>query len=395
MLVQEEDYLFDSEFTIATKTIHKTCDKTYGAVNPPIYMSSTFELKDVDSFGKGYFYTRCGNPTRTVVEEIVAEIEQNNYAIAFSSGMAAIQCVINLLKEGEEMLAMDDLYGGTVSYLRAIAMEKHGIKVKFVDMTNIDEVQKQMNENVKLVYLETPTNPTMKLTDIKELCQIVRQIKNNVIVAVDNTFATPYLQTPSILGADITLNSGTKYLGGHSDILFGTLSCRNKELYDDLFKISYLTGGCPSPFDCYLITRSLKTLEVRMKQQIKNAYILAKYLESHPKVEKVLYPGIESHPQYNLARKQMRAGGAMISFYIKGGAAEAERMMKGLELFTMAVSLGGVESLIQIPAKMTHSGLTESRRQELGITQNLIRLSAGLEHVSDLIKDLEHALKNI
>ncbi|CAD8188522.1 unnamed protein product [Paramecium pentaurelia] len=391
--VQESDYLYSTPKSFSTRAIHtgQHAEPIHGSVNVPIHLSTTYKQKAPGQPYSSFDYTRCGNPTRAALEECIADLENSKHCITFSSGCAAMSCIINICKHGEQIICCDDVYGGTQRYMRNFTVKNHGIEVLFVDITDPENVAKAVTEKTKLIWIETPTNPTLKIVDIAAVCKIAKE--NKILSVVDNTFATPYLQTPRDLGADITVNSGTKYMGGHSDVVFGSLTCNDKELYDRLFFSAKSQGGCPSVFDCYLIMRSLKTLELRVKQATKNAYIFAKYLESNPLVEKVIYPGLPSHPQHELVKRQQRGGGAMISFYVKGGFEETSKLLKALKIFTLAESLGGVESLIEVPSVMTHGSVPVDVRNQLGITDNLVRVSIGIENVEDLINDMEEALK--
>ncbi|KAM3132901.1 hypothetical protein pb186bvf_015049 [Paramecium bursaria] len=391
--VLESDYLYSKPKSFSTKAIHhgQHPETVHGSVNVPIHLSTTYAQNAPGQPKSQFDYTRCGNPTRAALEECLAELENNKFCITFSSGCAAMSTIVNLIKTGEQIICCDDVYGGTQRYLRNFTIKNHGIDVAFVDMTNPELVKQAVTDKTRLFWIETPTNPTLKIIDISAITQIAKAA--GAISVVDNTFATPYLQTPKDLGADITVNSGTKYLGGHSDVIFGTLTCSDKELYDRLYFSAKSAGGCPSVFDCYLVIRSLKTLEIRVREQTRNAYILAKYLETHPLCEKVIYPGLKSHPQHDLVRKQQRGSGAMISFYLKGGFEETSRFLKALKVFTLAESLGGVESLIEVPSVMTHGSVPVEQRTLLGITDNLVRISVGLENIEDIIQDIDQGLK--
>lgn len=364
-----------------------------GDVVAPIHLSSTFARKELEKPPMGYRYSRISNPTRDALEKKLAAIEKAKYALAFSSGMAAETALLTaLLKPGDHMVAFEDLYGGTKRVLD-LFRKKYDIKISYVDATRVEKVVEAFKDNTTLLWLETPTNPLLKICDLKTLAEQAH--KHNIKVVVDNTFATPYFQNPLEFGVDVVVHSTTKYINGHSDCLGGAIMLSDEELYEELFFIRKSTGGVLSPFDSYLTLRGIKTLAVRMKQHEENAMKLAGFLESHSKVEKVYYPGLKSHPQHDLAKKQMRGFGGMLSFEIKGTAEQAHRFVENLKLFFLATSLGGVESLISIPAKMSHDYLPPEERERLGIKENLIRVSVGIENVEDLIKDMEEAFEKI
>lgn len=365
-------------------------DKETGAVMPPIYNTSTFAQK---SPGKhtGYEYSRAANPTRTALENALASIENGSIGLAFSSGLAAIDSVLKLFKPGDEIIAMDDLYGGTYRMFTRI-YEPFGIKFHFYDMTDLSKLETLFNNNTKMVWLETPTNPMMKLADIEAISTITK--KHNLLLAVDNTFATPYLQQPLNMGADIVMHSATKYLGGHSDVIAGALVVKDKSLGEQLHFNQFATGGTLGPNDSFLVLRGIKTLHLRMQRHCENGLAVAEYLNKHPKVEKVFYPGSPSHPQFELAQKQMKNGfGGMVSFTFESGKKDdAINFLEKLTVFTLAESLGGVESLANHPALMTHASIPENKRLEIGITDDLVRLSVGVEAIEDLLQDLNQAL---
>jgi cystathionine beta-lyase len=341
---------------------------------------------------EGYEYSRFANPTRTALEQALASIENGVRGLAFASGLAATDSVMKLLKPGDEVIAMDDLYGGTYRMFARIYQE-FGIKFHFIDMTNFEKFQSLINENTKLVWVETPTNPLMKLADIAEIAKITK--KHNLLFAVDNTFATPYLQKPLDLGADIVMHSATKYLGGHSDVIAGALIVKDEALGEKLHFAQFATGGTLGPMDSYLVLRGIKTLHLRVQRHCENGAKVAEYLVNHPKVATVYYPGLESHPNHEIAKKQMIGGfGGMVSFTFKSGAkADAIKMLEKVKVFTLAESLGGVESLANHPALMTHASIPEEKRKEIGITDDLVRLSVGVEDISDLLADLEQAFQ--
>jgi cystathionine beta-lyase/cystathionine gamma-synthase len=375
-----------------TKVIHgnQHHDPSTGAVMPPVYQTSTFVQTSPGVPIGEYEYSRAANPTRTALEQALASIENGVRGLAFASGLAATDSVMKLLKPGDEVIAMDDLYGGTYRMFARIYQE-FGIKFHFIDMTNLEKFQSLINENTKLVWVETPTNPLMKLADIAEIAKITN--KHKLLFAVDNTFATPYLQKPLDFGADIVMHSATKYLGGHSDVIAGALIVKDEALGEKLHFAQFATGGTLGPMDSYLVLRGIKTLHLRVQRHCENGAKVADYLVNHPKVGTVYYPGLESHPNHEIAKKQMIGGfGGMVSFTFKTGAkADAIKMLEKVKVFTLAESLGGVESLANHPALMTHASIPEEKRKEIGITDDLVRLSVGVEDISDLLADLEQA----
>ncbi|RCJ18180.1 cystathionine gamma-synthase [Nostoc minutum NIES-26] len=373
-----------------TRAIHEgqQPDPQTGAVIVPIYLTSTYEQQAIGQH-KGYEYSRTGNPTRTALEEALGSIENGKFGLAFASGLAATTTVLSLLKNGDRIVAGDDLYGGTYRLLERV-VKNWGVTTTYVDIDNLNDFETAIQPNTKLIWVETPTNPLLKIVDIAALANIAR--KHNILLVVDNTFASPYFQKPLDLGADIVVHSTTKYLGGHSDIIGGAVVTSNEQLYTELKFYQNAIGAVPSPFDSWLVLRGIKTLAVRMREHEKNALFLAKFLEKHPKVERIYYPGLASHEQYQLAKAQMSGFGGMISLELKGGFAEVERFASRTKLFLLAESLGGVESLLCYPAKMTHGSLPEAERLKRGIKDNLIRLSVGIEHPLDLQADLENAL---
>eukprot|EP01017_Pseudomicrothorax_dubius_P002636 TRINITY_DN1016_c0_g1_i1.p1 TRINITY_DN1016_c0_g1~~TRINITY_DN1016_c0_g1_i1.p1 ORF type:complete len:413 (+),score=108.78 TRINITY_DN1016_c0_g1_i1:152-1390(+) len=368
-------------------------DPHYGSVTVPIHLATTFIQESPGQLKAGFDYARCGNPTRNSFEECIAAIEHGKFGLAFSSGCAAMTCILLLLKSGEHMIACDDVYGGTQRYIRNILEPRHGVEASWVDLTNKEAITSAIKENTKLLWIETPTNPTLKICDIRWLCDLARS--KGIITVVDNTFCSPYLQSPLLLGADICVNSCTKYIGGHTDVVMGSITLNDKELRDRLYFNQKSFGGVPSPFDSYLALRGIKTLKLRIQESCRSAMVVARYLEKHPKVEKVIYPGLESHPQHELAKQQMRGFGGMITFYVKGGLAEAKKFLESVRLFFCAESLGGVDSLIESPAIMTHYSVPPHIRQELGISDTLIRISIGIEDVNDLLNDLDNAFNQI
>lgn len=377
-----------------TKTIHggQHHDPSTGAVMPPVYQTSTFvQTSPGKPLNPEYEYSRAANPTRTALENALASIENGARGLAFSSGLAATDCLLRLFKAGDEIIAMDDLYGGTYRLFTRLYKDS-GIKFHFVDMNDLGGFQALINENTKLVWVETPTNPLMKLADITAIAQITK--KHNILFAVDNTFATPYLQKPLDLGADIVMHSATKYLGGHSDVIAGALIIKDKALGEELHFKQFATGATLGPQDSFLVLRGIKTLHLRVQRHCENGAKVAAFLQNHPKVERVYYPGLENHPFHEIAKKQMIGGfGGMVTFTFKTGAkSDAISFLEKLQVFTLAESLGGVESLANHPALMTHASIPEDKRKEVGITDDLVRLSVGIEDVDDLIEDLKQAL---
>jgi len=373
-----------------TKTIHggQEHDKAYGSVMPPIYQTSTY-AQSTPGGHKGYEYSRTHNPTRNALENAFASIENGNYGLAFGSGLAAIDAVVKLLKPGDEVVSTNDLYGGTYRLFTKI-YEDFGIKFHFIGMENADNVEAYINDNTKLIWVETPTNPMMNIIDVKSIAATAK--KHNVLLAVDNTFATPYLQQPLDLGADIVMHSATKYLGGHSDVVMGALVVKDKELADQLYFIQNASGAVCGPQDSFLVLRGIKTLHVRMQRHCENGKAVAEYLASHPKVENVYWPGFENHPNHEVAKAQMKDFGGMISFTTKGNNyEEAIKVVEKLKIFTLAESLGGVESLSGHPASMTHASIPKEEREKTGVVDSLIRLSVGIEDEADLIADLKQA----
>ena len=376
-----------------TKVIHggQKHDPSTGAVMHPIYHTSTF-AQSSPGVHTGFQYSRADNPTRTALEHALESIENGARGLAFSSGLAAIDCVMRLLKPGDEVIAMDDLYGGTYRLFTRFYVDL-GIKFHFISMNDLDELQSKINTNTKLVWIETPTNPLMKLADIEAIAKITKQ--NNILFAVDNTFATPYLQKPLDLGADIVMHSATKYLGGHSDVIAGALVIKDEELGKQLHFTQFATGATLGPQESFLVLRGIKTLHLRVERHCYNGQKVAEYLEQHPLIDKVLYPGLVSHPQHDLAKKQMPKGyGGMVSFTFKSGEkADAIKFLENLKVFTLAESLGGVESLANHPALMTHASIPADKRAAIGVTDDMVRLSVGVEDVEDLLADIEQALK--
>ena len=377
-----------------TKVIHggQHYDPATGAVMPPVYQTSTFvQSSPGKPINPDYEYSRAANPTRSALESSLASIENGAKGLAFSSGLAATDCLIRLFKSGDEIIAMDDLYGGTYRMFTRIFKDS-GIKFHFIDMNDLQKVESLINENTKLIWVETPTNPLMKLADIAEIAKITK--KHNILFAVDNTFATPYLQKPLDLGADVVMHSATKYLGGHSDVIAGALVIKDKELGEKLHFQQFASGATLGPMDSFLVLRGIKTLSLRVQRHCENGAKVAEYLNNHPAVATVYYAGLPSHPYHEIAKKQMKNGfGGMVSFTFKSGKKEdAIAFLEKVKVFTLAESLGGVESLANHPALMTHASIPEEKRKEIGITDDLVRLSVGIEDAEDLLSDLERAL---
>lgn len=375
-----------------TKTIHggQHHDPSTGAVMPPVYQTSTYVQTSPGQPVSDYEYSRASNPTRTALENALASLENGARGLAFSSGLAATDCVLRSFKAGDEIIAMDDLYGGTYRLFTRI-YKNSGLVFHFVDMNDLEAFQSLINENTKMVWVETPTNPLMKLADIAAIAQITK--KHNLLFAVDNTFATPYLQKPLDLGADLVMHSATKYLGGHSDVIAGALITKTAELGEQLHFQQFATGATLGPMDSFLVLRGIKTLHLRVQRHCENGEKVAEYLSNHPKINSVYYPGLASHPQHALAQKQMSGNGGMISFtFASGSKADAISFLEKLQVFTLAESLGGVESLANHPALMTHASIPEDVRKKGGISDDLVRLSVGVEDIDDLLADLEQAL---
>jgi len=395
------EHLMKSGF--ATKAIHGGSKKDqYGALATPIHQTSTFVFDSAEQGGRrfageeeGYIYTRLGNPTNTVLEEKLAMLEGGEACMSMSSGIGAISSAMwTALKAGDHVVAAQTIYGCTHAFL-AHGISRYGVEVTFVDASNTEDVRNAIRENTKVIFLETPANPTLLITDIEEISKIAHA-QEDCIVMVDNTFSTPYLQRPLELGADVVIHSGTKFINGHGDVIAG-FAVGTKEFIDQvrLFGVKDMTGSTLSPFDAFLIIRGLKTLDIRMEKHCKNAMGVAQFLEAHPAVEKVYYPGLKSFPQYELGKKQMSLPGGIIAFEIKGGLEEGKKVLNSMELCSIAVSLGDAETLIEHPASMTHSPYSEEERQEAGISDGLIRLAVGLEDVEDIIADLNQALRFI
>ena len=379
---------------LATKLIHagQSPDPTTGAIMTPIYQTSTY-VQEAPATHKGYEYARSQNPTRKALEDCLAAIENGAFGLSFGSGVAATDTVMKLLLPGDEVIAADDMYGGTYRLFTKI-YEPMGIRFHFVNMGNPENIRPLINDKTKLVWTETPTNPLMSITDIAAVSAILKG--KNIILTVDNTFATPWLQNPLDMGADIVLHSGTKYLGGHSDLIHGCLMMNSPELREKLYFIQKSCGAVPGPMDCFLVLRGLKTLHVRMKAHCENGRIIANHLRNHPKVGKVYWPGFEDHPNHDIAKKQMRDFGGMMSFILKDDSLDAaKRFLTSTHLFALAESLGGVESLVNHPASMTHASIPKSERDRIGVVEGLIRLSVGIEDVDDLLADIDTALQKV
>lgn len=376
-----------------TKTIHggQQPEEATGAVMPPIFQTSTY-AQSSPGVNKGYAYSRSANPTRTALENAFAALENGTHGFAFSSGLSAIDCVLRTLNPGDEVIAGDDIYGGTYRMFTNM-FEKYGLKFRYVDMNEVANVTNAISENTKLIWIETPTNPLMKIADIEKITKAVKTKNAAIVIAVDNTFATPYLQRPLDLGVDIVMHSATKYLGGHSDLVMGALMTKNAELAEQLHFIQFAAGAIAGPMDSFLALRGVKTLHLRMQRHCENGKAVAKYLSAHPKVSEVLYPGLKNHPNHEIAKKQMGAFGGMVSFRLKDESKQAAfAFLENTQLFTLAESLGGVESLVSHPVTMTHASIPETERIKIGITDSLIRLSVGVEDIEDLLADLEQAL---
>lgn len=373
----------------STDAIHsgQSPDLTTNAVIPPIHLTTTYYQEEIGKH-KGFVYSRSGNPTRNILEKNIATLEKGKYALAFSSGLAAIHALMSVLKSGDHAIVSHDVYGGTYRLFQRILTD-YGIEVSFVDTTQIENIEKSIKSNTKLVHIESPTNPLLAISDIKEISKLCKT--RNLVLSVDNTFMTPYFQNPLELGADVVVHSATKYLSGHSDLLGGILIFNSDELYDRFKFIQNSIGAILSPFDSWLLLRSVKTLALRMEKHNQNATKIAEYLQAQPKVKKVFYPGLASHPQHDLAKKQMRGFGGMVSFEVEDFEI-ANSILKKFKIFTLAESLGGVESLVCHPATMTHSSIPKEIREKNGLTDGLIRLSVGIEDIEDLINDIEQAL---
>ena len=379
-----------------TRAIHagQEPDPTTGAIMTPIYTSSTY-VQESPGVHKGYDYSRSINPTRKALEACIADLEGSSYGYAFSSGMAACSTVLEVLNSGDHVIAMDDLYGGTYRLFEDVRKRSAGLEFTFSDLSDFSTVKSSIRNNTKMIWVETPTNPLLKIVDLKKIAKFAKE--NNLISVCDNTFCSPYIQNPLELGFDIVVHSATKYLNGHSDLIGGIVVCSNHktELAEQILYLQNAIGSIMNPFDSFLLLRSLKTLAVRMERHCENAMQIASFLDSHEAIEKVIYPGLQSHPQHDLAKKQMKRYGGMLTLILKGGLDSARLFLERTEIFSLAESLGGVESLIEHPAIMTHASIPPDVREEIGITDGLVRLSVGIESLDDLIQDLKVALKGL
>lgn len=380
-----------SHYKFGTRAIHAgaDADPSTGAIMTPIFQTSTY-VQELPGVNKGYGYARGKNPTREALQKNIAALENGKHCVCFSSGMGATDAVMRMLNPGDEVITGDDLYGGSYRMFTKI-YEKYGIKFHFINLTNADNIKKYINANTKLIWAETPTNPTMQIIDIAACSKIAKD--NNLLLAVDNTFASPYLQNPLALGADVVMHSVTKYLGGHSDVVMGALVTNDAKLHEQIYFILNSCGANPGPMDCFLVMRGIKTLHLRMERHCFNGRKVAEFLKTHPKIEKVYWPGFTDHPNHEIAQKQMRDFGGMISFVLKDKSIDNTFKLAGsFKVFSLAESLGGVESLINHPATMTHASIPKEEREKAGVTDNLLRLSVGVEDIEDLIADLKQAL---
>ena len=376
-----------------TRAIHagQEPDPTTGAIMTPIYTSSTY-VQESPGVHKGYDYSRSVNPTRKALESCIADLEGSNYGFAFASGMSASATVLELLDSGDHVIAMDDLYGGTYRLFENVRKRSAGLEFTFCDLSDLNTLETSINKNTKMIWIETPTNPLLKIADLSAISQFAK--KHNLIAVCDNTFCSPYIQNPLDFGFDIVVHSATKYLNGHSDLIGGVVVCSNEkeDLANEILYLQNAVGSIMNPFDSFLLLRSLKTLSVRMERHCTNAQEIAIFLESHQSIEKVIYPGLLSHPQHDIAKKQMKGFGGMISVVLKGGLDSATRFLEKTKIFSLAESLGGVESLIEHPAIMTHASIPREVREEIGISDGLVRLSVGIESLEDLVEDIENSL---
>ena len=389
---------YDAKFKdmkIETQCIHtgQDPDWIYGSVNVPIFATSTFELpKAGEPMGK-WCYSRMNNPTKFSLERIIAQIEGGTKCLVFSSGMAAITATVELVKPGEEIISINDLYGGTQSNFRDIMIKQHGINITFFDFKDMNKFKELLNPKVKMIYLESQTNPNMTVVDIPEIVKITKEYNKEILIAVDNTFLSPYNYKPLEHGVDICVESCTKYISGHSDIILGSITTNSDKLYESLHNYQIYSGANPSPFDCFLCIRGLKTLSLRVERQNQNGLTVAQFLSKHKNVEKVMYPGLETDPFYEKAKKQFKGCGGVVSFILKGGVEKCKKFLQKIKLFHCAVSLGSVESLAEHPATMTHQCVPPEIRKKIGIEDGLIRLSVGIENIEDLLADLAQALE--
>ncbi len=376
-----------------TRAIHagQEPDPTTGAIMTPIYTSSTY-VQESPGVHKGYDYSRSINPTRKALEACIADLEGSSFGYAFASGMSASATILELLNSGDHVIAMDDLYGGTYRLFENVRKRSAGLDFTFCDLSDTSSLESALNEKTRMIWIETPTNPLLKIADLEVISKFANE--NNLISVCDNTFCSPFVQNPIEFGFDIVVHSATKYLNGHSDLIGGVVVCSDKkeELANELLYLQNAVGSIMNPFDSFLLLRSLKTLPVRMERHCFNAFEIASYLESHQAIEKVIYPGLKSHPQHDIAKKQMREFGGMISIVLKGGLDSATKFLEKTEIFSLAESLGGVESLIEHPAIMTHASIPKEVREEIGISDGLVRLSVGIEAIEDLIEDIDKSL---
>ena len=376
-----------------TRAIHagQEPDPTTGAIMTPIYTSSTY-VQESPGVHKGYDYSRSVNPTRKALEACIADLEGSSFGYAFASGMAASATVLELLDSGDHVIAMDDLYGGTYRLFENVRKRSAGLNFTFCDLSDLDTLEDSLNEKTRMIWIETPTNPLLKIADLEAISTFAK--KNNLISVCDNTFCSPYVQNPLELGFDVVVHSATKYLNGHSDLIGGVVVCsqEKEDLANELLYLQNAVGSIMNPFDSFLLLRSLKTLPVRMERNCSSAQTIASYLESHDSIEKVIYPGLTSHPQHEIAKKQMNGFGGMISVVLKGGLSSATSFLERTNIFSLAESLGGVESLIEHPAIMTHASIPAEIREEIGISDGLVRLSVGIESIEDLLEDIDNAL---
>ena len=377
----------------STRAIHtgQDPDPITGSVTVPVYLTSTYQQPGPGKEGK-YVYSRTANPTRTALEECLASLEEGQYGLAFSSGMAATTTILLSLKKGDHVIAGDDIYGGTYRLFEQV-LRNYGLQFSYVNPENPDKVEKAIRKNTRMIWIETPTNPLMRIVDIRQISKISK--KAQALLVVDNTFMSPYLQNPLKHGADIVVHSTTKYLGGHSDLIGGASVTKHEAVQTRLKYLQNAVGAVPGPLDCYLVLRGIKTLAVRMERHGENSKAISELLTKQPKVEKVNYPGLSDHPQRDIIKRQMRGSGGMLSFQLKGGFNQCKKFLTRLRVFTVAESLGGVESLIEHPASMTHASVPKERRLELGIHDNLIRISVGIEDFEDLVRDLDRGFKAI
>lgn len=375
----------------STRAIHagQDPDPVTGSVTVPVYLTSTYQQPGPGKEGK-YVYSRTANPTRTALEECLASLEEGRHGLAFSSGLAATTTILLSLQKGDHVIAGDDIYGGTYRLFDQV-LRKYGLQFTYVNPENPENVEKAMRKNTRLIWIETPTNPLMRIVDIRQISKISK--KAHALLVVDNTFMSPYLQNPLQLGADIVVHSTTKYLGGHSDLIGGAAITKDEDVHSSLKYLQNAVGAIPGPLDCYLVLRGIKTLAVRMDRHNDNARIVSEHLAKQPKVEKINYPGLPDHPQRAIVKRQMRGSGGMLSFQLRGGFNQIKKFLKTLRVFTVAESLGGVESLIEHPASMTHASVPRERRLKLGISDNLIRVSVGIEDIEDLVQDLDRGFK--